>query len=283
MLVELDHVQKQYGDFRLNCSVSLKEGNITGIIGANGAGKSTMFKAILGLIRTDGGVVTVLGKDSGKLTAADRTQIGTVLADSSFNSTFTIKDVAAVMEKMYPEFRREIYFQACERYQLPLQKRIKDFSTGMRAKFKLLTAMSFKAKLLILDEPTVGVDSVTRSALLDEMREFMNTEGRGILISSHISSDLEGLCDDLYFIQNGEIILHEDTDVILSDYAVLKVNEEQYRTIDKNYILYQRKEPFGYALLTKERKYYYENYREIAMEKGGIDDIMLLMAKGERR
>ena len=282
MLVKLDNVQKHYGDFNLNCSIQLEEGNITGIIGANGAGKSTMFKAILGLIHTDGGKIEILGKDSSKLDALDKQQIGVVFADSTFNASLNIIEVTSVMESMYENFDKKTYLKKCEKYGLPLKKKIHEFSTGMAAKFKLLTAMSYGAKLLILDEPTVGLDSVVRSDLLDEMREFMEGDGHAILISSHISSDLEGLCDDLYFLKDGNILFHEDTDVILSDYAILKVNEEQYQNLDKGHVLYRKKEPFGYTLLTKEKQYYLDNYREIVAERGSIDDILLMMAKGEK-
>lgn len=280
MLIEMDNVQKKYGDFLLNCSVRLEEGSITGIIGANGAGKSTMFKAILGLIKADGGSVKVFEKDSRKLNNLDRQQIGVVLAESTFNGALNIRDVADVMAAMYGEFDKEKYISKCEKYGLPVDKKISEFSTGMNAKFKLLTAMSYGAKLLILDEPTLGLDSVVRSELLDEMREFMEEEGRSILISSHISSDLEGLCDDLYFLQDGSILFHEDTDVILSDYAVLKVSEEEYEGIDKEHILYKKKEPFGYSLLTKEKQFYLDNYRKIVAEKGSIDDVLLMISKG---
>ena len=281
MLVKLDNVQKHYGDFNLNCSIQLEEGHITGIIGANGAGKSTMFKAILGLIKTDGGTVKVLGKNGLELTKLDRQQIGVVFSESTFNNGLTIGDVTVVMETMYDNFDKKKFIEKCEKYGLPMKKTLKEFSTGMKAKFKLLCAMSYGAKLLILDEPTAGLDSVVRSELLDEMRGFMEQEGRAILISSHISSDLEGLCDDLYFLQNGSILFHEDTDVILSDYAILKVDEEQYRNLDKSHILYKKKEGYGYMLLTKEKQYYLDNYREIVAEKGSIDDVMLMMAKGE--
>lgn len=281
MLLKLDKVQKQYKDFSLNCSIQVEEGCVTGIIGANGAGKSTTFKAILGLIQTDGGTVEILGKNQRNVTVRDKEEIGVVLSENTFSSMLTIKDVIAVMKAMYRKFDRELFLEKCERYGLPLDKQIKDFSTGMKAKFKLLIAMSYDARLLILDEPTVGLDSVTRGELLDEMREFMNREGKAILISSHISSDLEGLCDDLYFIQDGKILFHEDTDVILSEYAMLKVSEEQYRMIDKSYILYRKKESFGYELLTKEKQYYLDNYRGIVAEKGNIDDVMLLVTKGE--
>lgn len=282
MLVKLNNVQKYYGDFNLNCSIQLEEGNITGIIGANGAGKSTMFKAILGLIHADGGTIEIMGKDSSKLDASDKQQIGVVFADSTFNASLNITEITSIMESMYENFDKKTYLQKCEKYGLPLKKKIHDFSTGMTAKFKLLTAMSYGAKLLILDEPTVGLDSVVRSDLLDEMREFMEQDGRAILISSHISSDLEGLCDDLYFLKEGDILFHEDTDVILSDYAILKVSEEQYQKLDKSHVLYRKKEAFGYTLLTKEKQYYLDNYREIVAEKGSIDDVLLMMAKGDR-
>lgn len=281
MLLKLDHVQKHYKDFHLNCSMQVKEGYVTGLIGANGAGKSTTFKAILGLIQIDGGTIELLGKNQKDITIREKAEIGVVLSEHTFSSMMTLNDVIAVMKAMYQKFDSKWFLKKCETYHLPLDKKIKDFSTGMKAKFKLLIAMSYDTKLLILDEPTVGLDSVTRNELLDEMREYMCQEGRAILISSHISSDLEGLCDDLYFIQEGEILFHEDADVILSEYAMLKVNEEQYQTIDKRYLLYRRKVPFGYELLTKEKQYYQENYPKLVIEKGNIDDVVLFIMKGE--
>lgn len=282
MLLKLDGVKKQYKDFNLECSLQLEEGCITGLIGANGAGKSTTFKAILGLIKADEGSIEVLGTDSRKLDIAQRQQIGVVLAENTFSDIFTIHDVVAVMEAMYPNFHKDYFMKKCEEYGLPLKKQLKEFSTGMKAKFKLLTAMSYEAKLLILDEPTAGLDSVVRSELLDEMREYMSREGRAILVSSHISSDLEGLCDDLYFLQEGKILLHEDTDVILSDYAILKVDEKQYQELDKSYISYRKKESFGYTLLTKEKQFYLDNYPGVVLEKGNIDDVMFMILKGEK-
>lgn len=282
MLLRLNGVKKQYGNFQLDCSLQVKEGCVTGIIGANGAGKSTTFKAILGLIRVDGGEVEVLGKNGRKLNAADKQQIGVVLADQTFNEVLTIKDVLPVMGAMYPKFRKEEFRRKCEKYSLPFNKPLREFSTGMRAKFKLLAAMSYEARLLILDEPTAGLDAVVRSEVLDEMREYMEQDGRAILVSSHISSDLEGLCDDLYFIHGGKMLFHEDTDKILSDYAVLKVSEEQYRKLDQCYIMYRQKRPFGYELLTREKQFYLDHYPEIVVEKGSIDEVLLMMEKGEK-
>lgn len=282
MLLKMENVRKQYGDFSLNCSIQLDKGYVTGIIGANGAGKSTTFKAILGLIQTDGGIIEIFGKDARKITVSDKQQIGVVLAENTFNDVLTVNDIVSVMKAMYPKFGKDNFIRKCKQYELPLQKQLKDFSTGMKAKFKLLLAMSYEAKLLILDEPTAGLDAVVRSELLDEMREYMNHDDRAILVSSHISSDLEGLCDDLYFLQDGKVLFHEDTDVILADYAILKVSEEQYQVLDKSHIQYQKKVPYGYELLTKEKQFYLDNYPDIVAEKGSIDDVMLMVTKGEK-
>ena len=169
-----------------------------------------------------------------------------------------------------------------KKYNLPLNKKIKEFSTGMKAKLKVLVAISHHAKLLILDEPTAGLDVIARDELLELLREFMEKdEDRAILISSHISSDLETLCDDLYMIHDGKIILHEDTDVLLGDYALLKLDDTQYHALDKQYLLRSKKEPFGYSCLTDQKQYYIENYPDITIEKGTIDAVITMMIRWE--
>lgn len=283
MLIKLTNVQKNYKDFNLNCSLEVEEGTITGFIGANGAGKSTTFKAILGLINPTGGSIEILGKDSKSLTVADKQEIGVVMAESYFSNWFTIKDVIAVLKAAYPKFDEKKFIEKCNQYKLPMKKKLKEFSTGMKAKLKVLSAMSYEARLLILDEPTSGLDSITRSEILDEIRDYMNVEGRAVIISSHISTDLENLCDDLYFINNGQVVFHEDTDAILSQYALLKVSNEQYEKLDKSYILYTMKETFGYNLLTNQRQFYIDNYPDIAVEKGNIDEVVMMMVKGEEK
>ena len=151
----------------------------------------------------------------------------------------------------------------------------------MKAKIKLLVAISHQAEFLLLDEPTAGLDVVARQQVLDMLREYMEEEGRSVLISSHISSDLEGLCDDLYMIDQGKVIFHEETDILLSQYGVLKVTEEQYEKLDKQYIIKKKKESFGYLCLTNEKQFYMENYPELTIEKGNIDEMILIMIGGE--
>lgn len=281
MLLEMKNVKKQYGQFVLDCSIQLQPGCVTGLIGQNGAGKSTAFKSILGLITADEGEIEVFGKSPDKLDRQDRENIGVVLADSGFSNYLTIKDLLPIMDALHSLFDREEFQNKCKQFGLPFNKKIKEFSTGMKAKLKLLIAMSHKARLLILDEPTAGLDVLAREELLDLLRGYMENEERSILISSHISSDLEGLCDDLYIIEQGKIILHEDTDVLLSDYGVLKLTQEQYASLDKEYILKKCSESYGYRCLTNQKQFYIENYPEISIEKGNIDDAMTMMIKGE--
>lgn len=283
-MLEIKDLKKNYKNFSLDCSMSVKEGYITGLIGQNGAGKSTVFKAVLGLISFSGGSITILGKDIKEFSAKDKEQIGVVFPDSGFSGYLTIKDIVPVLKSLYREFDAQFFTEQAERFGLPLDKKIKELSTGMKAKLKILVAVSHNAKLLILDEPTAGLDVVARDELLLMLREYMEKDGnRAVLISSHISSDLETICDDLYIIDKGKIILHEDTDVLLSNYAMLKVDKEQYETLDKQFILYIKDENYGYSCLTDQSQFYRENYPQIAIEKGSIDGIITMMIKGVRK
>lgn len=282
-MLKINDLRKQYDRFSLKASLDIKEGVITGLIGQNGSGKTTLFKSILGLISTDGGQISLFGKDSQRLTAKDKEKLGVVLSDSGFSGYLRIVDILSILEAMYPAFDKVFFLKQLDRFQLPKEKFLKDFSTGMKAKLKVLVAISHQAELLILDEPTAGLDVMTRNELLDLLRDYMEEDDRrSILISSHISSDLESLCDDLYMIDEGRIILHEETDVLLSDYAVLKATEEQFAELDKSFILRFKKGRFGYSCLTNQKQFYLENYPTIALEKGTIDTVTTLMIRGDK-
>lgn len=280
-MLKIEHVKKSYKNFLLDCSLEVKPGSVTGLIGQNGAGKSTTFKAILGLISIDGGNITILGKNISEFSSEDKENLGVVLSDSGFSGYLTIRDILPILQSFYKKFDLPYFMKQVQSFQLPLDKKIKEFSTGMKAKPKVLVAISHDAKLLILDEPTAGLDVIARDELLEMLREFMEIDdNRSILISSHISSDLESLCDDIYMIHEGKIIMHEDTDVLLSDYAILKVDEQQYQNIDKQYIKRIKKESYGYVCLTDQKQYYLENYPKIVIEKGSIDEIITMMIRG---
>lgn len=282
MLAELKGVKRSYGAFQLDVTMQLEEGRITGVVGKNGAGKSTTFKAMLGLIHTEGGTMRLLGQDGPIDSPKRKQQVGVVLSGSTFCGALTGKQVCGIMESLYDAFDRNWFQEQCRRLAIPLDRKITEFSTGMRAKLKVLLALSYKARLLILDEPTAGLDVVARETILDLLRSYMEQEGRGILISSHISSDLEGLCDDLYLIDDGKIALHEEMDVLLDQYGLLKMDEATWQSIDKSWILRWKKEPWGVSALTSERRFYQENYPKMVAEKGSVDEMVYMAVKGEK-
>lgn len=281
MILELDRVQKEYPQFRLDCSLKLHPGCVTGLIGQNGAGKSTTFKAILDLIHIDGGSIRIFGKDYQELGIREKEDIGVVLSDSGFSGYLTIKKLIPVMNQLYHKFDKQNFLEKCRRFELPLDKKLKEFSTGMYAKLKLLIAMSHDAKLLILDEPTAGLDVLAREEMLDILRGYMEDETHSVLISSHISGDLEHFCDDIYMIHQGKIVMHEETDAILDQYGILKIAPDQYQELDKQYLLRVKRESYGYCCLTDQKQFYQENYPQIVTEKGSIDEVLTMMVRGE--
>ncbi|MDY3039026.1 MAG: ABC transporter ATP-binding protein [Roseburia inulinivorans] len=282
-MIIMQDVRKKYGDYEFRMSMEIPHGRITGLVGKNGAGKSTAIKLMLGLAKPDSGNISVLGSEGRELSPAVKQKIGVSLAESGFSTQLTVEDVKHILSKMYPAFEQNLFEKQCGSLKLPTNKKIKEFSTGMKAKLRVLTAITHKAELLILDEPTAGLDVEARNEILDLLREYVaENEKRTILISSHIATDLESLCDDIYLIHDGKLILHEDTDVILAQYGVLKVNEEQYATLDQRAILKVQKENYGYACFTNDRQFYQENYPQIAVENGGIDELILMMTGGYR-
>ena len=226
-MISLKNIKKTYSNFHLDCTLNVEENHITALIGPNGAGKSTTFKILLGLVRPEGGCMKLFGKTCDSVTIQDKIQMGIALSDSCFSSSLRIKDIIPVLAEMYPEFDKKDFEAKCRKWGLPFDKKLKEFSTGMKAKLKVLSAASHNARLLILDEPTAGLDVMARQEVLDMMREYMIPGDRSILISSHISSDLEGLCDDFYLINEGKIIMHKETDVVMDQYGIIKVKEEQ--------------------------------------------------------
>ena len=282
-MLKIEHLKKTYGDFTLDCTMRVEPGCITGLVGENGAGKSTTFKAILGLISADSGTVTLFGRTPDQFAKEDRQKIGVVLADSGFSGYLSVKDVLPVLKSMYTGFDQMRFEDLCRRFDIPMEKKIKEFSTGMKAKLKVIAAVTHGAELLIMDEPTSGLDVMARRDVLDILREYMEEdETRSILISSHISTDLENLCDDIYMIHDGKIILHEDTDVLMGQYGLVKADEEQFEKLDRSYIISVRRESYGYACLTDQKQYYRENYPGVVVENGMLDEIIAMMIGGER-
>lgn len=283
MMLEINGLVKKYKDFTLNCSMKVEQGCITGLVGENGAGKSTTFKAALGLISYDDGNISLMGKAPSELTESEKQKIGVTLAESGFSGYLKVKDIIPVMAAMYPDFDRERFMSLCYKFSIPQDKYIKEFSTGMKAKLKVLAAITHNADFLLLDEPTTGLDVMAREGILNLLREYMEEdENRSILISSHISTDLEGLCDDIYIIHEGKIVLHEDMDNLLNEYGLIKADDSQYTKLDKEYILSVRRTPYGYDCLTDQGRFYKENYPDLVVENGSLDETITMMTGGKR-
>ena len=282
-MLEINGLVKKYKDFTLNCSMKVEQGCITGLVGENGAGKSTTFKAALGLISYDDGNIRLMGKAPSELTESEKQKIGVTLAESGFSGYLKVKDIIPVMAVMYPDFNRERFMSLCHKFSIPQDKYIKEFSTGMKAKLKVLAAITHNADFLLLDEPTTGLDVMAREGILNLLREYMEEdENRSILISSHISTDLEGLCDDIYIIHEGKIVLHEDMDNLLNEYGLIKADDSQYTKLDKEYILSVRRTPYGYDCLTDQGRFYKENYPDLVVENGSLDETITMMTGGKR-
>ena len=276
--IRIQNLTKRFEGFALEgVSFAVPRGAVVGFIGENGAGKSTTIKSILGLIRPDGGSVEVFGKDVGSLTKEERGRIGAVLGDGKLPENLTAKDLDGVFRHIFARWDAAAFFAYLDRFALPRGKKIKDFSRGMRQKFALAVALSHGADVLVLDEPTAGLDPVARDEILDILYDFMQDERRSVLISSHIVSDLEKLCDYIAFIHRGRLVFFEEKDALYEKYAVLRAPLETLRSCADAVVAVHRGE-FGAGALVLRAKL----PAGIPVERAGIEDIMLYFARGEK-
>lgn len=284
-MLEIKNLKKSYNHFQLDCSFTIGGDQVVGLVGRNGVGKTTIFRSILGLLRPDSGEINLFGKNVSQLSQDEKERIGVTFPSSFFSEQLTIRDIKKMMAAFYPAaFNASDFEQKCHQLQLPIDKKVQNFSTGMQAKLKVLLAMSHEADFLLLDEPTSGLDVIVRNEILGMLQDYLGQKNnRSVLISSHISSDLEQLCDLIILIDDGKIILQEETDNLLNHYGTLKVSAEEYPSLDKEFILATKKRSYGYACLTNERQYYQDNYPKLAIEKGSIDEVLQLLTKEEEQ
>lgn len=282
-MINIHNLRKDYGNFSLQVDqFQLCENTITGIVGINGAGKSTLFKAICGLIKSDAGDISLFGSAVDDLSVEQKEKLGVIFSDSTFPTCLTIRDCRHILKSAYPSFNEKQFDQMCADLELPDGKPLSGFSTGMMARFKLIATITHDARLLILDEPTAGLDILARNKIYEYLQDFMEKPGRSILISSHIASDLENLCDDFWMIHHGQFMMHETVDALKNEYGILSVDEKTFETIDPVAIVGYERKPSEIKVLVKNRKFYEENYPGIVVTKGNIDDLLTILEKGER-
>lgn len=269
---------KQFKGFALQgVTFSVPRGAVVGFIGENGAGKSTTIKSILGLVRPEGGSIEVFGKDVTSLSREERGRLGAVLGDGSLPENLTAKDLDIVLRHIFAHWDSSAFYGYIDRFSLPRDQKVKEFSRGMRQKFALAVALSHGAEVLVLDEPTAGLDPVARDEILDLLYDFMQDERRSVLISSHIVSDLEKLCDYIAFIHQGKLVFFEEKDALYEKYAVVRAPLEKLRACADAVVAIHRGE-FGTGALVLRAKL----PADLPTERAGIEDIMLYFVRGEK-
>lgn len=277
--IEIKKLCKSYDSFSLkNINLNIPSGSIVGLIGENGAGKTTLIKSLLGIIKIDDGDIKLFDKDFKD--KAVKEDIGVVLDNSFFPELLNANDIKSVMANIYANWDNELYDKYLKEFNIPLDQAIKTFSKGMRKKLEIVAALSHKPKLLILDEPTSGLDPVVRTEILDIFLNFIQDENHSILLSTHITSDLEHIADYIVFIDEGKIILNDSRDAILDNYGVLKIEEKDFDKIDKEDIIRFKKNRYNYEILVNGRSKITKKYNNMVVDKATLEDIMVLNIKG---
>ncbi len=274
--LEIKNLNKSFSGFRLdNLNLTLPSGCIMGLIGENGAGKSTTIKLILNMLHKDSGTITILGKDNGKNIDLIKEDIGVVMDEIGIPECLTAKQVGKVMKHTFRNWDEAEYARLLKKLSLPDHKQFKDFSRGMKMKLGIAVAMSHGAKLLLLDEATSGLDPVVRDEVLEMFYDFTRNENHSILISSHIVSDLEKLCDYVAFLHKGKLLLCQEKDELLTEYGIIHCTAEQLCELDKNAIRYKKEMPYGITVMV-ERKYVSDTFKVAPIS---IEELFVFMVK----
>ena len=275
-VIELEHVTKDYGDFKLDdVSFAVPEGSVCGFIGQNGAGKTTTINLILDVIRRDSGEVRVFGENVDENSAALRENIGVVFDEMGFHEFMTGKDINIMMKHIYKNWDEEAFFGYLKQFSLPVKKKCGAFSRGMRMKLQIAVSLSHQAKLLVMDEPTSGLDPIVRNEMINIFRDFVVEEDHTILLSSHITGDLEKLADEVVFIDGGRIVLTGNKDELLEKHGILKCKRDDVEKISKSLIVSAEVGSFGTEIMVNDRKAAQKLYPDLVIEPAALEQIMI--------
>ena len=277
--LEIRDLCKKYDGFKLDhVNLILPNGCIMGLIGENGAGKSTTIQLILNAIKRDGGTITVLGKDNRESFELTKEDIGVVLDEVGFAECLTAKQVGQVMQNIYRNWDKQVFENYLQTLHIPDKKQFKEFSKGMKMKLCIAVALSHHAKLLILDEATSGLDPVVRDEVLDIFSEFTRDENHAILMSSHIVSDLEKICDYIAFMHKGKLMLCEEKDRLKEEYGIIRCSEEDLTEVDAGAVIGKKVSPYGVEAIV------HRNQIPMGMEIAPVDleQLFIFMVKGEQ-
>ena len=284
-ILELQQISKTFpkSNFTLDkLSFSLPYGAIMGFAGENGAGKTTTIGCILNTVKKDNGTIKLFGKEMSDEDTDIREKIGVVYDGDNFPGFWTATQLSQVMGSLYKQWDNALFRKYLDDFHLPAKQKIKDYSRGMSMKLAIAAALSHHPQLLILDEATSGLDPVMRDDMLDVFLEFVQEENHSILLSSHITSDLEKIADYITFIHNGKLIMTASKNDLVYNYAVLRCKESQFLALNPSDIIAYRKRDFQTDVLVSNGKEAQRKYRDVVVDHVSVDEIMLLLVKGER-
>ncbi len=284
-ILELQQVSKTFSksNFTLdNVSFSLPYGAILGFVGENGAGKTTTIGCILNTIAKDGGSVRLFGREMLDADTDIREKIGVVYDGDNFPGHWTAEQLSKVMQGFYTNWDEKLFCRYLEEFQLSPKQRIKHYSRGMTMKLAIAAALSHHPQLLILDEATSGLDPIMRDEMLDVFLDFVQEEDHSILLSSHITSDLEKVADYITFIHNGRLLMTVSKNDLVYNYAVIRCKESQFLALDRSDMIAYRKRNFQIDVLVPDGKEAQRKYKDVVVDHVSLDEIMLLLVKGER-
>ena len=282
--LEISHLTKDYGAFKLDdVSLTVPGGTIMGLIGENGAGKSTTIKCILNLIRRDEGTITVFGMDNLQQEREVKEQTGVVLDEVLFHDMLRPRQVGKILSGLYPNWDEALFTHYLEKFGLTGKKTVKEFSRGMKMKLAIAAAFAAKPRLLILDEATSGLDPVVRDEILDEFLAFIQDEDHAILISSHITSDLEKVADYITYLHNGRVVVSGAKDELLDTYGKLVCSKTDLERVDQSLLAGKRVGQFGCEALVKDRHTFARRYPALTVDPITLEDIMVLTGKGDAK
>ena len=279
--IELSHINKSFGDFAIrDLNLTVPSGTICGLVGENGAGKSTTIRLLMGVLRPDSGTASVLGADVSSPEFRDvKEDVGVVLDEAYFPESLNAVQVGKIMAATYRRWDQRLYDSYLKHFDLPEKKQFKDFSRGMRMKLAIAVALSHQPKLLVLDEATAGLDPIVRDEVLDIFNEFTREEDHSILISSHILSDLEKLCDYIAFIHKGDLLFCEEKDQHLEQYGIFEDSRVNLDCLQPEAIVAREESRYGGVRALVKRDLAPTGFR---LEKPTVEDVVLFLVKGAK-
>lgn len=282
--IEIENLTVKYDGFTLdNIGFNVPKGSIMGFIGQNGAGKTTTIKALLNIIKRDAGTIRMLGLDNIKDEIAVKEQISAVFDELPFHDQLNARGINIMLREVYKEWDSEVFKEYLDRLALPEKKKIGDFSKGMKMKLQIAAALSHNAKLLIMDEATTGLDPVVRNECLDIFLEYLQDESHSILMSSHITTDLEKVADSVTFIHKGKLLLTGYKDDVLENHGVIKCKKSDYKDIDPADIISARLNDFGAEVMIKDKILCRDKYAGLTLDNTTLEEIMLYYVNAEKK